>query len=534
MPLPRYDPSVVEWRAVLARFGILFPPLILLLGAAVTAVHASQERALRDELAAGECRRVSMAREVIIASIERLVADVRALSTFIGRETPSGATRDTIERATMLGIETPILFLDGALQPVAQVGTDDDAFTTRAEPRLRIELPNEPTRDGRRYAEVSACALLPVVQSLARREGPMCLLDPWGNPLPGSEPQEFVVELLRGTSIASTVPAGEPEQTIAPFGVKTVLPLMLPDGVAFVATQSASGAPTNPARVGAVLPPDELSRRTSLVRDSVWRLFALLVSGMVIAVWFVARYAAQRDQSSRRAFQAERLAAIGEAMTGLAHESRNAIQRGQASIEMLAKRVQHVPDAPLHLRRLQQAQEDLHQLYERVRSYAAPVPLNRQPAALRDVLDAAWNDLESLRHERAVHLRVEQRSPDTMCNVDPFAIRRAFCNVLENALSVENDEGLDRERVEIDVVFADTRLSGRAALEVSIRDNGPGLSAEQMRRIFEPFYTTRSRGTGLGMAITRRVVELHGGTIRAAPDSVDGAHFVITLPRDMT
>lgn len=290
--------------------------------------------------------------------------------------------------------------------------------------------------------------------------------------------------------------------------------------------------------------------------DLLWLCLVLAV-GLSVAAWVVARFAAQRDASSRRAFHAERLAAIGEAMTALAHESRNAIQRGQASIEMLAKRVRDIPDAEKHLARLQDAQEDLHQLYERVRSYAAPMPLNRRVVDVAKILSEAYADLDPHDDPRGVSFELRILAEDTRANVDPFALRRAFNNVLENALSPENDATAENDRpprseVRIVAEIRSLRHHGAAALEISIQDNGPGVPENVARRIFEPFFTTRSRGTGLGMAITRRILEMHGGqfdlakgthndnpsvgsdprttTKEALAEPIHGARFVFTFP----
>ncbi len=78
-----------------------------------------------------------------------------------------------------------------------------------------------------------------------------------------------------------------------------------------------------------------------------------------------------------------------------------------------------------------------------------------------------------------------------------------------------------------------TQLNGRPAIAVSFRDNGPGLNAEQRERIFEPFYTTKTKGTGLGMAIARRIVQSHGGTIEVGDGPGPGTEIVVTLPREM-
>lgn len=82
----------------------------------------------------------------------------------------------------------------------------------------------------------------------------------------------------------------------------------------------------------------------------------------------------------------------------------------------------------------------------------------------------------------------------------------------------------------IRVSYESVQRAGRSALRVTVRDNGPGLNVEQKRRVFEPFYTTRHKGTGLGMTIAKRIIEAHGGDI-AVGDGGPGAEFVITLPR---
>jgi signal transduction histidine kinase len=77
----------------------------------------------------------------------------------------------------------------------------------------------------------------------------------------------------------------------------------------------------------------------------------------------------------------------------------------------------------------------------------------------------------------------------------------------------------------------DCELQDRPAIQVTVRDNGPGLTPDQAKRAFAPFYTTKPKGTGLGLAIVSRIVEAHGGTILLESIPNDGAAFVITLPR---
>jgi len=224
-----------------------------------------------------------------------------------------------------------------------------------------------------------------------------------------------------------------------------------------------------------------------------------------------------------RVLQSERLAAIGEAMTGLAHESRNALQRSQAGLEMLARRVGDREDARELLAQTQEAQHHLHRLYEEVRDYAAPLRLHRQPIALHEVLEQAWEHLAGERSQRQAQL--VQAKADSQCWGDPIALGQVFRNLLENSLHAARDP------VEIKVAWDSRVCDEQESICVILEDNGPGLTAEQAAHIFDPFYTTKVRGTGLGMAICRRIIEEHGGQIAVEPSNGCGARISIVLPR---
>ncbi len=230
-------------------------------------------------------------------------------------------------------------------------------------------------------------------------------------------------------------------------------------------------------------------------------------------------------EAQRRALQAERLAAIGEAMTALAHESRNALQRSQANLEMLALAVEDRPEALEFIRRAQKAQDDLHQLYEDVREYATPIRIHPREEPLPAVVQETWEQLATLREGRQAELHLHVKTDATSCEVDRFAMRQVFRNILENALAACSDS------VRIDVCLELAQWDGQEALRVTLRDNGPGFSNETRQKVFDVFFTTKTHGTGLGMAIARRLVEAHGGHIAIGADAQEGAEFVIHLPR---
>jgi C4-dicarboxylate-specific signal transduction histidine kinase len=233
----------------------------------------------------------------------------------------------------------------------------------------------------------------------------------------------------------------------------------------------------------------------------------------------------QLAKQQERLLQSERLAAIGEMVAGLAHESRNALQRSQACLSMLAHRVGDRPKASELVLRAQQAQDDLHRLYERVRQYAAPIRLDQQPVRLDQIMQQTWEHLALVRSNRDVQLNFTASTVGTTCRADGMALEQVFRNVLENSLAACDDPVL------ITVACSDVELDGRPAIEISIRDNGPGFRGDHDKKLFEPFFTTKTKGTGLGLAISKRLVESHSGRIRAA-NYQQGAEILITLPRE--
>jgi signal transduction histidine kinase len=212
-------------------------------------------------------------------------------------------------------------------------------------------------------------------------------------------------------------------------------------------------------------------------------------------------------------------------VTGLAHESGNALARSQACLEMLALEVQDRPEALGLLKRVQSAQDHLQQLYDEVRNYAAPLKLEREDWPIDAVWRQAWQNLSVRRQDRVAQLSEDTGQVTLNCAVDPFRLEQVFRNIFENSLAACPDP------VSIRIHCVDALLEGMPAIEISIRDNGPGLAPEIRRRIFEPFFTTKTKGTGLGMAIARRIVEAHGGQIHADA-SGPGAEIHILLPRE--
>jgi signal transduction histidine kinase len=226
--------------------------------------------------------------------------------------------------------------------------------------------------------------------------------------------------------------------------------------------------------------------------------------------------------------QNERLAAIGQMVTGLAHESRNALQRSRACLDMLDLDLESAPDQRDLVRRTRSALVELQTLYEEVRGYAAPIQLGKSQHRIAELCHQMWENIQEQWKPLEIKLHLEcERCPPLAC--DATRIGQVIRNIYENAIAVLTSGGS---------IFTTCRVVqyGRNNyIQVSFSDDGPGLNEEQRAHIFEPFFTTKTRGTGLGMAICQRIVEAHAGRIFVGelehrhPKAI-GAVIVMELP----
>ncbi|MCC9656255.1 ATP-binding protein [Rhodopirellula halodulae] len=225
---------------------------------------------------------------------------------------------------------------------------------------------------------------------------------------------------------------------------------------------------------------------------------------------------------TKRAVRAERLAAIGETVAALAHESRNAIQRMQAAAEVLALDIRGNHDSEEELAVIQRAASDLSTLLESVRAFAAPIHANLECANLGEIMQRAWSDLQNKRQGRDATLTVPSDHCQHVMEVDISRMEQVFRNLFTNSLEACEDP------VDIQIKCQCTDDD----IRLSVIDNGPGLNQDQATHLFEPFYTTKSTGTGLGMPICQRIIEAHGGDIHA--ESHPGQTTInICLPRTL-
>lgn len=216
------------------------------------------------------------------------------------------------------------------------------------------------------------------------------------------------------------------------------------------------------------------------------------------------------------------LAELGKFSLMVAHEVKNPLSIMKSSIDLLKKDLQSSGD-PVPIVYIEDEIQRLNRLIEDFLLFARPaVP------TFRNV------DLNGMLHDMIVRfevqlngapVRIETRIPKTPCraDADPDLLTRAIGNILKNAVDANGNQG----KITIIASQRDWRWV------VEVEDQGPGVASESMEVIFEPFYTTRARGTGLGLAFATQVVTAHKGRIRVEnkPNN-DGARFIMELPLD--
>ena len=234
---------------------------------------------------------------------------------------------------------------------------------------------------------------------------------------------------------------------------------------------------------------------------------------MVLAVVLV-RLSLRREDAVRAAEQARHLASLGQMSAVLAHEIRNPLASLKGNAQLLARSLPEGDKPRAKADRVVDEAVRLEHLTNDLLAFARSGEIKVADADPAALLRAAAADVGA-----GARIRIADASAPRSWPLDADRMRQVLVNLLENAAEMSEgpiDAGVARDG---------------SALRFTVRDHGPGLPAADLERLFEPFFSRRIRGTGLGLAVCKRLVDLHGGTIAAKNADGGGAEFEISLPR---
>lgn len=219
----------------------------------------------------------------------------------------------------------------------------------------------------------------------------------------------------------------------------------------------------------------------------------------------------------------ERLAALGEMAAGLAHEIRNPLGIISSSVQLLERKLNRQGSAQHQLFAIIQEETlRLNDLVADFLTFGRPLTLNRRPGDLRDLADRCLKQVQALAEQRGIALTAVLTEQPLTAVFDGERLQQTLLNLLLNALEASPAGG----RVEV-------RLTReRDAAAIVVQDAGCGIPPENLSRIFNPFFTTKDKGTGLGLANAHKIAELHGGALTVASLPGKGSTFTLRIPRE--
>jgi signal transduction histidine kinase len=223
---------------------------------------------------------------------------------------------------------------------------------------------------------------------------------------------------------------------------------------------------------------------------------------------------AQRDAESRR------MAALGAITSGVAHEIKNPLNSIALRLELLRDRVgEDTPGAQEDLSVLTEEVTRLDRVVRTFLDFTKPVRLEMHEVDISEVVRNVFTLITPQAQARSVSLEVD--GPPVHVQADEDLLRQAILNLAQNALDAMPDGG----RLHVSI-----QRNGDGFCRLEIADTGAGISSEHRDKIFKLYFTTKSNGTGIGLAQVFRAVQLHGGAIRLDSEPGQGAKFTIDLP----
>lgn len=256
--------------------------------------------------------------------------------------------------------------------------------------------------------------------------------------------------------------------------------------------------------------------------------------------WALVRRSHDRiRRAERQLHEAERLAQLGAMTGGLAHEIKNPLSTIGLNAQLIAEGVEELPVDEADRHRLTRRIDALGREADRLRDIledflrlAGALHLEMSRVNLNDLAEELVDFYAPQASSQGVIFRWEASERPVVAMADAKYLKQALLNLMLNAVQVmsKRDEGACDVRSEL-ILRAESRVeAGERVVAMHVIDTGPGIDEEKRKRIFDPYFSTRSGGAGLGLAITQRIIAEHQGRIDVHSEVGKGSDFVVTLP----
>ena len=262
--------------------------------------------------------------------------------------------------------------------------------------------------------------------------------------------------------------------------------------------------------------PHVLMTRAMLPRqasEAVFEIPLYLIIGVVTGV--LSDRQRKANESLRRS---ERLKSLGEMAAGMAHEVKNPLAAIRSSAQIITERVsgKEAQFAQIIVSEV----DRLNRVVNEFLDYARPAPLKREPALLSGLLNSCLELLAPVIKQAGVTIKRAYPQGEHRVSADQNQLRQVFLNLILNAVQAMRTGG--------QMTLGVRQESG--STRVVVRDTGPGIPSDKLRQVFEPFYSTKPGGTGLGLPIAQRIVAEHGGRLVVESKPGEGTTATMILP----
>lgn len=230
------------------------------------------------------------------------------------------------------------------------------------------------------------------------------------------------------------------------------------------------------------------------------------------------------ESAHKKLLHAEKLASIGRLSASIAHEIRNPLTSVKLNIQRISESENLEELEKEHLDICQEGIRQIEKFIKELLSFTRLSEINLTMFSLEQIINESIRVLKDVIDKKKINLEKEFQNNLPKVKVDGDRMRQVFLNLIQNAVEAVDEGG------RIKITLAGARFNGKSGIRVEISDNGCGIKEKDRQNIFEPFYTTKASGFGLGLANARKIVEQHNGVIRVKETQQKGACFEVFIP----